>query len=156
MSGEGRSLLKDRIRKRYLFFLIPGILLLLLGLVTIALNASFVNRAMATEGIVVEVEVVHAPPKWGNDVDYNVIVEFRTTKGLLVRLEEKDFFKTYVGDKVKVFYNPSNPFEAMIYTAWWFWGAWSLIAFLGAASFVAGLWGWLSKRKSQRESQLKP
>ncbi len=154
MSNETRSSIKDRIRGRYLFLLIPGILFLLLGLVTIALTIYFVNSAVATEGTVVEAWSVPSGSLYKDSYDYYAKVEFRTSGGKLVRFEEK-YFIAHVGDKVKVLYDPSNQFEPRVYTVWWFWGVWSLLAAFGAACFVAGLWGWISKRKLQKESRLK-
>ena len=121
-----------------------------MGVINIALNASFVNRASVAEGTVLEVK--YSPPVAENDEGhYLTTVEFITNEGQLVRFEQP-FEVTHAGDTVKVLYNPSNPSEVRIYGVWQFWGWWSLIVAVGLVVFFVGLWGWLSKRKSQRES----
>jgi hypothetical protein len=145
MSNETGTL----IQKYSLIIVVIGIAILLVGVIKLGLNASFVNRAVATEGTVLE--VVYRSPEVEYDVgDYMTKVEFRTSEGQLIRFTQP-FSEVHVGDTVQVLYNLSNPSEVRIYGAWQFWGWWTLIASNGAVIFIIGLWGWLGRRKLQKE-----
>ena len=143
MSNETHSF----IQRYSLLILVIGIVILLVGVVNIGLNASFVNRAAVSEGTVLRVSY---DPGMYDSAHYDTTVEFMTSEGQLVRFEQP-FEETNVGDKVKVLYNPSNPSEARIYGNWQFWGWWSLITVTAVVVIFVGLWGCLSKRKSHSE-----
>lgn len=148
MVNETRGSIRDRVSIVYPLLLIPGALLLLSGLVAIYWYMSFENRGVITKGTVIEVEYV--PVLSVEDSSYyNAIVEFRTTDGQLVRFKEKHY-EAHVGNKVDVLYDPSNPSEVMVYSSGYMY-IWSILASFGAGFLFFALWGWLGKRKSQRQ-----
>ena len=151
MSIETMSSFRDRTSTVYNLLLIPGAFLLIVGLVAIYWYISFESVGVVTEGTVVEVEFEPSLSIESSGY-YNAIVEFRTNEGQLVRFKEKNF-KTYVGNKIKVLYDPSNPSEAMMYSTLYIW-IWTILSSFGAGFLGLGLWGWVNKLKSQRKSRL--
>jgi hypothetical protein len=143
--------------KNYPFiFVIGGILFLLGGMAQIAINISFMNRIVAAEGTVVEISYQPHVPIFDQDnkeYDESYIIEFRTTEGQSITFQDGNV-NVSIGDKVKVLYYPSKPSDARIYTVSNFWVWPTLMALVGAMIFIMGLWGWISKRKSQREPRL--
>ena len=151
MGIETMSSFRDRTSTVYNFLLIPGAFLFILGLVGIYWYISFESVGVVTEGTVVEVGFEPSLSIESSGY-YNAIVEFRTNEGQLVRFKEGDF-KTYVGNKIKVLYDPSNPSKAMMYSTLYIW-VWSILASFGAGVLGLVVSGWVNKLKSQRKSRL--
>jgi cytochrome c oxidase assembly protein Cox11 len=134
-------------------FIILGIPFLVLGVYFIAMNVSFMSRTVATYGTVVDERISPYIDDYGSH--YSIpIIEFKTSEGELITFVDGEV-DVSVGQKVKVRYNPSNPFDARIYSVSNYWVLPSLFG-VGSAVFSSiGLWGLISKFISQRKSRLK-
>ena len=134
-------------------FTILGIPFLVFGTYSVAANVSFMNRTVATYGTVID-ETFRSALSDDYSDDYVPIVEFRTSEEQLINFEDASV-DAGVGQKVKVRYIPSNPFDARIYSVFTFWVGPSLFT-VGSAVFSSiGLWGLISKFILQRKSRHK-
>lgn len=136
-----------------IFFFIGGNFFFVFGVYFIVMNINFMNRTVATEGIVVQHRILPSTDDYGTH-DYISVVEFRTSEGELITFEDGSV-DVSIGKKVKVRYDPSNPSDARIYSVSNYWVLPSIFAVGSAVLFIIGLWGWFSKRKSEREIKRK-
>ena len=119
-----------------IFLLIPGLILLAIGVFLVMRTCRFLRTAVETTSTIVELRV-------GPDINmYQAVVEFKTHEGQTIRWSQNGFHKPAlgdVGDEIPMKYNPKNPNQARIarFVSMWFVGG--ILSILGLACGGIGL-----------------
>lgn len=126
-----------------LVLVLPGLVLLGLGLWQYLEARSFVNNSLSTEGRVVK----NATRSSDTGVIFSPVFEFSDVNGNRY-LKESDTAtypaKYQPGETVEVLYQPDNPIDARIASNFSVWGIAGILLLLGSLFLVFGIAGSLS------------
>ncbi|SCX68957.1 DUF3592 domain-containing protein [Variovorax sp. EL159] len=135
---------------KFLFGLI-GIALLALCGVLLYQRVAFIASAQRVQGQVTDLQHVRSTNKNNTDGTWRPVVQFRLPSGAIIDFTTSSSSGSpgyEIGEKVDVFYQPSNPNNALLNDLFELWGGAAIAGVIGAV-FLG--FAWLLRKIGQNE-----
>ena len=123
---------------------------IVIGLSIAAYNSYFAHTAASTTAVVTRL-IEKPPSKAGGLTLYSPVFRFSDQNGTVYEFQSRESSSSpgySVGSRVKMFYNPANPYDALPDGKFSLWGWASIIAGLGVLLLIACIREVLADRKA--------
>ncbi|SFZ72466.1 DUF3592 domain-containing protein [Chitinimonas taiwanensis] len=136
-------------------FTLAGAALLIGAVLTFNSTSSFLDRAVPTKGIVIDL----LASSYNNSTTYKPVVQFQTQSGEKIQFSTSSSSnppRFDIDEEVDILYIPSEPRKAEINSTFSLWGGTIILGILGGAfSLVGGCLFMIPALKSQSNTKLK-